>query len=250
MLEKTLYVLWRSAAGAYARAMLNLDVVRHAPLPAGPKIIAANHPSTIDPILIPLLAREQISIVIDGALFDAPLLGGYLRRAGQVPALSHNGAATVEQARRLLAGGRSVAIFPEGHVSPLQGGFCEPRTGTARLALSSGAPVIPVGIYLPRERIRVINLKFGGDSSIAKWYARGPYAITVGKPLYLQGEVENRPHVRALSERIMQHIIHLAHESALRVQTSLAFAPDPIRRLAASGGVAQTTKHHRTGVVR
>ncbi len=250
MLEKTLYRLWRSAAGAYARTMLNLDVVRHVPLPEGPKIIAANHPSTIDPILIPLLVREQISIVIDGALFDVPLLGGYLRRAGQVPALYHNGAATVEQARRLLAGGRSVAIFPEGHVSPLQGGFYEPRTGTARLALSSGAPVIPIGIHIPRERIHIINLKFGGNSGIAKWYARGPYAITVGKPLYLQGEVEDRPHVRALSERIMQHIIHLTQESALRVQTPPAFASGPIHHLTTSAGVTQTVNHHRTGVAR
>ena len=45
-------------------------------------------------------------------------------------------------------------IFPEGALSPQEGGFCQARTGVARLALESGAPVFPAGIHLQRERIR------------------------------------------------------------------------------------------------
>jgi 1-acyl-sn-glycerol-3-phosphate acyltransferase len=228
MLEKALYRLGRPVVGLYARLMLQLDVLQRAPLPDGPKILAANHPSSTDPFLITQLAPEQISIVIDGALFDAPVFGGYLRRAGHVPVMRENGRATVEHARRLLEAGRTVAIFPEGHVSPLDGSFYAPRTGTARLALRTGVPVIPVGIHIPRERIQIINLNFKGESGIAKWYLRGPYAMTVGEPMRFQGDVEDRPYVRSISEQIMRRIIQLSHQGARRMQPPPALATESV----------------------
>jgi 1-acyl-sn-glycerol-3-phosphate acyltransferase len=201
----------------YARMALKMDVSWHAQLPAGPKIIAANHPTTTDPFLMLSWVPEQMSILVTEACFNVPIFGQFLRQAGQVPVARSNGRAAFDRARELLASGRTVAIFPEGSLSPLEGGLCRPRTGVARLALSTGAPVIPVGIHLQRERIRFVDIEIDDRVESARWYLDGPYAVTVGKPMYLDGSVEDRPHVRHLSRQVMERIALLSQESALRM---------------------------------
>jgi 1-acyl-sn-glycerol-3-phosphate acyltransferase len=212
----------RAAMSLYAWAMLDMDVHYHAPLPAGPKIIAANHPTTIDPFLLLTLVSEPMSILVTGMCFKVPVFGRYLRLAGHVPVVSGNGRAAFEEARRLLQAGRTVGIFTEGTLSPIEGGigFDRPRTGTARLALSTGAPVIPVGIHLHREGIRFADVKLDDVSAVARWYLRGPYAMTVGRPVCFEGNVEDRDYVQSVSERVMQRISSLSHESARRLQAS------------------------------
>ncbi len=54
----------------------------------------------------------------------------------------------------------------------------------ARLALSTGAPVIPVGIGLDRARIHLIETLVDGAIEVGTWYFGGPYAMTVGEPLH------------------------------------------------------------------
>jgi 1-acyl-sn-glycerol-3-phosphate acyltransferase len=122
----------------------------------------------------------------------------------------------------LLQAGRTVGIFTEGTLSPIEGGigFDRPRTGTARLALSTGAPVIPVGIHLHREGIRFVDTRLDDVSAVARWYLRGPYAMTVGRPMRFEGDIEDRDYVRSVSERVMQRIASLSHESARRLQVS------------------------------
>jgi 1-acyl-sn-glycerol-3-phosphate acyltransferase len=222
MLENVLYWPGRMIVNWYARLMFNLDVLRHAPLPDGPKIIVANHPSTTDPFLITMLASGKIRILISETLFKVPLFGRYLRLTGHVPVIPGSGRAAFEAARRLLEAGQTVAIFPEGAISPLEGGFHKPRTGVARLALSTGALVIPVGIHLQRERIRLIETEVDGKIEVGTWYLRGPYTVTVGSPMHFAGDVEDREYVVTVSERIMQRIIHLAQQSARRMDASQA----------------------------
>ena len=120
-----------------------------------------------------------------------------------------------------------MVIFIEGHISPLEGGFLPPRSGAARLALSSGFPVVPVGIFLHRERCHNIRSSIsGGIPAEARWYLHGPYAITVGKPTQFEGDVEDREHVRRISETIMERIQHLAFESERRMHSrNLASSP-------------------------
>ena len=216
MLQKTCYSLERLAVASYARAMLKVDVVRHGPLPEGPKIVVANHPTTTDPILITLLAAEPMHILITEMCFNIPGLGQFMRMAGHVPVVDNNRRAAFEKAVRLLQAGQTVTIFPEGALSPLEGGVCRPHTGAARLALMTNAPIVPVGIHLRRERIRFVETTVGDKTETARWYLRGPYAITVGEPLRFRGDVEDRQYVRWVSERIMQRIAGLARESALR----------------------------------
>jgi 1-acyl-sn-glycerol-3-phosphate acyltransferase len=142
----------RSLLAAYMRLTLDVDIQWHAPLPEGPKILAANHPTTTDPLYILTLLAEPVSVPITAASFDVPGVGSYLRATGHVPAVRGSGGATVEA-------GRTVAIFPEGALRPLGGGLHRPHSGVARVALRTGAPVIAVGIGLQRDRIRVTETK-------------------------------------------------------------------------------------------
>jgi 1-acyl-sn-glycerol-3-phosphate acyltransferase len=220
MLEQVLYQLGRAGMELYARTMLDLDVRWQAPLPDGPKIIAANHPTTTDPFLSLLLTREQVSVLVTEGCFRLPLFGDYLRAAGHVPVVHNGGGATVAAALQLLAAGRTVVIFPEGALSPAGGGCHPAHSGAARLALSSGAPLVPVGIGLRREGIRCVDRELDGQVETITWYTNGPYAMTVGRPLQFEGDVADRALVRNISRQIMQRISSLAQESSRRVAVS------------------------------
>ncbi len=104
--------------------------------------------------------------MIDDRLFKVPVFGACLRRMGHVPVVPGEGHTAVEAAQALLKAGRTVAIFPEGAISPLDGGFHQPRTGAARLALSTGVPVIPVGVYLDRSHIRRFETSIDGTPAV------------------------------------------------------------------------------------
>jgi 1-acyl-sn-glycerol-3-phosphate acyltransferase len=217
MMNPLLYRTGQILIGLYARVMLDLDVQGLDELPGGAKIIAANHPSTTDPFLLVALIAEPVSILIHDTLFRVPLFGAYLRQVGHIRVVPGDGRPALEQARRQLAAGRSVVVFPEGGISPLEGGFHPPHSGVARLALASGAPVIPMGLHLPRERIRLVPTTVQGRPDVARWYLEGPYAVTVGRPLYFRGEVDDRARVRQVAAEVMQRIAALAHESARRM---------------------------------
>ncbi len=232
MVEPILYWLGQSVVSSFALSMLNMDIQRHAPLPPGPKIIAANHPSTTDPFLMLTLTREQMSVLINDVLFHVPLFGTYLRHSGHLSVVEGRGSDVLTRGARLLKRGRTLVVFPEGAISPLQGGFHKPHTGVARLALKSGAPVIPVGIHLRRDRLHLIETQVSGKSEVGTWYIRGPYAITVGRPMYFEGDVENQDLVRTVTDKVMQQIISLAEQSSYRLgkgaprprlQTSIAW---------------------------
>jgi len=178
------------------------------------------------------LTPEPISILITEMCFQVPVLGQFLRQAGHVPVIDGKGRTAFDKAAKLLKAGHTVGIFPEGALSPLAGGVCPPHTGVARLALSTGTPIIPVGICLQREHIRFRETTVGGKTEIARFYLQGPYAVTIGEPMRFEGNVEDRQHVRSVSERIMQRIACLACESERRMHKSQAFDPratQPVR---------------------
>jgi 1-acyl-sn-glycerol-3-phosphate acyltransferase len=160
-----------------------------------------------------------------------PLFGRYLHMAGHVPVVNGNGRQAFEAAKRLLGTGQSIAIFPEGAVSPLEGGLHRPRTGAARLALSTGAPIVPVGIHLQRERVHVVESRYSGISAAGTWYLRGPYSMTVGKPMTFVGDVEDRAYVQTVSERIIRRIARLAQQSACRINRPTRCSTRPLRQL-------------------
>lgn len=213
-----LYAMARAFVSGYSRLLLQMDIRWHQRLPEGPKLYVANHPSASDPFLIHLLSRQPMSVLITANAFSFPLFGRYIHKAGQIPVFPGQGERALEQARTLLESGHSVGVFPEGTFSPQGGGFHEPRTGAARLALRTGVPVIPVGIYLPRERSLRIASKLSGKPTVGYWYLFGPYSMTVGTPVRYEGDSGDQDHVWSISQHIMQWIRTLARESELRLR--------------------------------
>ncbi len=222
------YFLGRTLIRLYASLLLKIHVRRHADLPPGPKIFVANHPSATDPFLIHLISPQPLSVLITHKAFRTPGLGWYLEKIGQIPVLAEKGYVALVHACQALQTGRSVGIFIEGAISPQDGGFHPPRTGAVRLALMTGAPIVPVGIYLHRSWNYRIASRVGGVPSVGYWYLFGPYAITLGEPLFLQGDVEDREFVSAMTEQVMARIQALALESARRVRP---LRTQPIRLL-------------------
>jgi 1-acyl-sn-glycerol-3-phosphate acyltransferase len=116
----------------------------------GPLILAANHASNLDAVvlgswLIPKLGR-RIHWLGKKELFDWPLVGWAAANGGVHPV--DRGGADVEAfrlAQRILDEGHVLFVFPEGTRSP-DGALQEARDGLALLALRTGAPIVPLGI--------------------------------------------------------------------------------------------------------
>lgn len=225
--EKMLYWASKPVLLSYIKTMLKMDVHMHESFPEGGKIIAANHPSTTDPFFVAAMLRKQSFILINNLLFQVPVLGEYLRRSGHIPVKAGEGQAAVDKALEHLAAGHTVLIFPEGALSPAEGGFHPARTGVARLAMASGAPVIPVGVHLQRDLCSVIRSTVRGQVEYGRWYWHGPYHLTVGRPLHFSGDVEDRPLVRRVADTVMHHIVELSRESELRLRRLPGSLPDP-----------------------
>ncbi|MCI0487838.1 MAG: 1-acyl-sn-glycerol-3-phosphate acyltransferase [Blastocatellia bacterium] len=113
----------------------------------GPVIIAGNHPSYLDPALVGLPVKRTIKFMAWDALFKVPLLGQVIRAMGAFPVdiRRGKGEAAYREALRVLESGYALGIFPEGQRSE-RGPMGELRTGTARLAIETGAPIVPVTI--------------------------------------------------------------------------------------------------------
>ncbi len=216
--EKMAYKIGLPVIDLLAGLFLDLDVEFHAPLPDGAKIISPNHPSTSDPALILTLTSEPVSILIEDTLFKVPHFGRYIANSGHIEVAADNGRLAMDQAVDKLSRGGVVGVFPEGAISPLEGGFQRPRTGAVRLALESGAPIIPVGIALDRKRLRLVETVVDGEETVGTWYLRGPYAMTVGEPMTFSGSIGDWEYVRESSQSLMNRIAQLSYESALRMK--------------------------------
>lgn len=156
-------------------------------------------------------------MLITKTAFDVPIFGAFLRKTGQIP-VTGLGEKAFESALRILAEGRSVALFPEGTYSPRGGGFQRPRTTTARLAMMSGAPVIPIGIHLPPERSLRLRARIKGKPAQGDWNFFGPCHITIGKARRFAGDPGDRKRLVAAAEDMMADIRALAFESRGRAR--------------------------------
>lgn len=113
----------------------------------GPVIIAANHPSYFDPIVVGLGIDRWIRFFALASILDIPLLGALARKSGILPVVrGGDNEPSVQRALRVLRRGGAVGIFPEGRLSH-QYAMGEAKPGVGRLAAQSGAPVVPCVIY-------------------------------------------------------------------------------------------------------
>jgi 1-acyl-sn-glycerol-3-phosphate acyltransferase len=213
-----IYEATRALIRLYSYLMLDLDILCHSQVAAGPKIFAANHPSATDPFILHILSKEPMSVLIISNAFAVPIFGEFIRRLRQIQVLPEQGELALEQARQCLLMGSCIGVFPEGDFSPQAGGYRKPHSGAVRLAVQTGVPIIPVGIYLPRERNLRIESRLTGNTTIGYWYLHGPYGVTVGRPLWLNGDVHDPEQVRTHSQGLMDSIKMLACESESRVR--------------------------------
>ncbi len=136
----------------WLRYGLRWTIEGEANIPAhGPAILASNHVSYLDPLTLAWLAdqqRRRIRFLAKAELFQVRGLGTLLRAAHQIPVYrgTADSSGALSAALDALRRGECVAVFPEGTISedlePMRG-----KSGTARVAQASGAPVVPVGLW-------------------------------------------------------------------------------------------------------
>jgi len=115
-------------------------------IPDGPVILAANHRSFLDPFIIATCLGRPIYFVAKKELFDRRWQGWLLNCLGAFPVRrGDSDEETVATARALLDRGQAVVIFPEG-TRIRTGSLGRARRGVGRLALESGAPVVPIAL--------------------------------------------------------------------------------------------------------
>ncbi len=143
----------------------------------GPVIVASNHLSFVDSVVIPICAPRPVSFLAKEEYFTGHGLRGALSRwwhtsIGSIPVDRNSARAAQESldaALAVLRSGGAFGIYPEGTRSR-DGRLYRGRTGVAWLALTSGAPVVPVGLIgtqdiqpvgASRPQIRPVTVRFG-----------------------------------------------------------------------------------------
>jgi len=186
----------------------------------GAAIIASNHLSEVDSLVLPMVAPRPISFLAKAEYFTAPGLKGWASRSfftgvGAVPVERGNGRAALaalDTAERILGRGELFGIYPEGTRSP-DGRLHRGRVGVARLALRTGAPVVPVGI-LGTDIVQPVGKKVPG---------LGRVTVRFGAPLDFskyRGLERNRTVQRAVVDEIMRAILELSQQEYVDVYGS------------------------------
>jgi len=173
-----LYALARSVLGPVARLIFRPVIEGRENIPrTGPLVLASNHLSFVDSVVIPLVAPRRVVFLAKAEYFTGHGLRGALMRSfftalGAVPIERGTvGAArgALDSALEILDDGLAFGIYPEGTRSR-DGRLYRGRTGVAWLALTAGCPVVPVALSGTQDiqpvgsrlpRIRKITIRFG-----------------------------------------------------------------------------------------
>lgn len=192
----------------------------------GAAIIASNHLSFSDSIFMPVVVPRNVTFLAKSEYFTSPGLAGFIKKLtfialGQVP-IDRSGGKRSEAALltglRLLKEGRCIGIYPEGTRSP-DGRLYKGRTGIARLAIVSGAPIIPVAMFNTAEiqptgqvvpKVRRVEMVFG-------------------EPIYLDGDSTDLALLRTLTNQLMEKIAQLSKQEYVP-HTYASDAKDAIKK--------------------
>jgi 1-acyl-sn-glycerol-3-phosphate acyltransferase len=182
--------------------------LRHVPS-NGPVIIASNHLSFSDSIFMPLVVPRNVTFLAKSEYFTSPGLKGFIKKItfialGQVP-VDRSGGKRSEAALitglKLLKDNHCIGIYPEGTRSP-DGRLYKGRTGIARMAIESGAPIIPVAMFNTAEiqptgqvvpKVRRVEMVFG-------------------EPMYFTGDSTDQAVLRAATNQLMEKIAELSKQ--------------------------------------
>jgi 1-acyl-sn-glycerol-3-phosphate acyltransferase len=153
-------VLHRTGFRAFMRLLYRIEVVGAERIPAsGGIILASNHASIWDPFILAVVTKREIHYMAKSELFRSRPVAALLRSLNAFPVERGGGDRTaISEAAALLHDGAALGIFPQGTSKPqLQRGW---HRGAARLALVTGAPLVPIHMTgtrgLPlRTRVRI-----------------------------------------------------------------------------------------------
>ncbi|KHL12033.1 1-acyl-sn-glycerol-3-phosphate acyltransferase [Mumia flava] len=147
-------------------------------------VIAANHVSHIDPIMLAHFLYDNGApprYLAKAAILDVPVLGRILRSTGQIPVYrgTSNAADAYSAACAAVESGEGVIFYPEGTITrdpgewPMGG-----KSGAARVALTTGCPVIPIAQWGP-------NLFLAPYTARPRFLPRKTMEVTAGPPVDL-----------------------------------------------------------------
>jgi 1-acyl-sn-glycerol-3-phosphate acyltransferase len=167
-----LYWLVRAVLMPFFLLYFRLERIGREHVPcSGPVILAANHRSFLDPFVIGTLTRRPVYYMAKRELFERPWQARILGALGAFPIDRGSGDEhAMSTARAILERGDCVVIFPEGtRVRP--GPLGHPHRGVGRLALQTGARVVPVAVM--------------GTEDVRRGWRIRPRKVTIrcGRPL-------------------------------------------------------------------
>jgi 1-acyl-sn-glycerol-3-phosphate acyltransferase len=174
----------------------HLDAER---IPAwGPVILAANHESILDPWFLGTATPRPVRFLAKVELFRLPVLGRILEGLGGIPVrrgadMGRAAGAGVEALER----GELLGIFPQGTCLPYRNRRF--HRGAARLALTTGATLVPVLLVGTERSIQPRTHRIG--------FPR--VTIAVGEPLRVERQEPTRPAAIELTERLERSIAEL-----------------------------------------
>jgi glycerol-3-phosphate dehydrogenase (NAD(P)+) len=230
--DPVIYWLVRAVLQPFFHLYFRLSRIGREHVPDGPVIIASNHRSFLDPFVIATIARRPLYYVAKEELFRNRFTAWLLNNLGAFPVRRGQGDGDmIETAKAILARGDAVLIFAEGtRIRP--GSLGRPRRGVGRLALESGAPVVPVAVI--------------GTEAVRKGWRIRPHKvrIRVGRPLtFPQVQAPSRTLAAAVTDRIWPCVM---------LQWEWLGGLPPLRRAAVIGagswGTAVATMLARAGL--
>jgi len=190
----------------------------------GPAILASNHLSFSDSFFLPAVLDRKVTFIAKAEYFTSPGLKGKLTAAffkgvGQLPVdrsgVRGAGEAAIRSGLEVLARGELFGIYPEGTRSPDGRLYRGKPGGLARVALRSGAPVIPVAM-IDTEKIQPPG------KVVPKLMRPG---IRIGKPLDFsryQGMDNDRFIQRAVTDEVMYAILKLSGQEYVDIYATAA----------------------------
>jgi 1-acyl-sn-glycerol-3-phosphate acyltransferase len=195
------------------RLHCNVNGVRHHP--PGAKILAVNHPNMSDGFYIPLVFPERIFTLMHVIMFDIPAVGWLFAKSGQIPVIPGKKLEAFQRACEVLRQGYSVMIFPEGRLNPEQE-TVQAGSGAVCLSIKTGAPIVPVGVYVSQEDTIMIEYWQNNIKHSGRWQVRGCCYICLGQPWYPSREAGelNGQAATQLTEILMEKIYSLSAQAA------------------------------------
>jgi 1-acyl-sn-glycerol-3-phosphate acyltransferase len=176
--------------------------------PTGGVILASNHLSFADSVVIPVVVPRKVAFLAKSDYFTGTGFKGAVSRAwfegiGMLPVDrddSKAALASLDTALEVLARGEAFGIYPEGTRSR-DGRLYRGRTGVAHLALTAGVPVVPVGLH-GTEKLQPVGSKLPKLVKVS---------VTFGKPIRVVGRYDGVPLGRARRE-VTDEIMAAIHQ--------------------------------------